>query len=195
MKNYINVNKGETVIWEGKPARKVSVLEGIFNGMLPFALIWLGFDSMMILMAKDDLQSSSIGIPLAGFFLIHLMPVWIYLFGIFTAGLKAKHTQYVVTDRAVYIQKGIFTVSTERSPLNEVNHTGIHLGIMDRICGTGDVVMECVHDVHNIQNIEDYDRVCELVSQISQDQYTDAMFPNDMRPEENHGYNTKYIRK
>lgn len=33
------IGKDERVIWEGSKSKKVSVLEGIFNPMLPFALI------------------------------------------------------------------------------------------------------------------------------------------------------------
>lgn len=193
MKDYIHVNNGETVQWEGKPDRRVSVFEGIFNPMLPFALIWFLFDAVFIRMSGD--AAGEFRIFYLGFFALHLMPVWIYLIGVLTAGLKAKNTRYVITDRAIYIQKGIFTVTTERSPLNEVNHTGIHIGIIDRLFGTGDVVTECIHDTHKIENIKDFDSVCELISRTSQDQYTDTMYPNDLRPDENHGYNTKYVRK
>lgn len=41
-----------------------------------------------------------------------------------------------------------------------------------------------------IENIRDFDNVCDIISRTSQDQYADAMYPNDMRPDENHGYNT-----
>lgn len=44
MKNMIHVPKGEKVLWQGKPDTKASVLEGIFNPFLGFAIIWLIFD-------------------------------------------------------------------------------------------------------------------------------------------------------
>ena len=31
-----------------------------------------------------------------------------------------------------------------------------------------------------------------LVKKLQTDVYTDVMYPNDKRPKENHGYNTKY---
>ena len=39
------ISRGEAVLWNGKKSVKVSVLEAIFNPMLPFALIWLAFDA------------------------------------------------------------------------------------------------------------------------------------------------------
>lgn len=185
MKNRISTGN-EEVLWQGSPDRKVSVFESIFNGLLPLALVWSALDGFAI--GSFD----SIDIMTAGFFAIHLAPVWIYLFGVLTSGLKASHTAYAVTDKAVYIQRGIFSVSTERAPLNEVNHTITHVGIFDHFFGTGDVITECVHDVHKISNIRDYDQVCALIAKVSEDQYTDTMYPNDKRPEMNHGYQTRY---
>lgn len=193
MKNMIHIPYDETVLWEGTPDKKVSIFEGIFNPLLVFAAIWLIFDLFAIVSTASE-GGFVDQMPIAGFFAIHLAPVWIYLFGAITSGLQAKHTRYVVTDRAVYIQKGIFTINTERSPLNEVMHTGVHCGVFDQFFGTGDVVMECVHEVHKITNIRDFNKVCDLIARTSQDQYTDTMYPNDRRPDGNDGYQTKYYR-
>ena len=189
MKNMIHVPKGETVLWEGKPDTKASVLEGIFNPFLGFAIIWLIFDVSIIANIEGTMAPDQII-----FFAFHLCPVYIYIFGCFTAGLKAKNTRYVLTDHALYFQHGIFTVQTEREPLNEITHTGIHRGVFDQILGLGDVTCECVHDAHTISNIKEYEKVSARIAEISKDIYTDAMYPNDQRPSTNHGYNTHYTK-
>lgn len=188
MKDYIHVSKNEQVLWEGKPAFVASVIESIFNPLLIFSIVWVLADGLIIGF------SGGVSGALALFFIIHLMPVWIYLGGVLTSGLKAKNTYYVVTDQAVYFQSGIFTVQTEREPLNEVTHTGMHRGVIDQICGLGDVTLECVHDKHTMDNIRDYEKVASLISDVSTDTYTDTMYPNDLRPKENHGYRTRYNR-
>ena len=43
-----------------------------------------------------------------------------------------------------------------------------------------------------INSISNYTEVYNLVKKLQTDIYTDAMYPNDMRPKENHGYNTQY---
>ena len=43
-----------------------------------------------------------------------------------------------------------------------------------------------------IADIKDYRRVFELIKNLQENIYTDTMYPNDLRPEENHGYRTKY---
>ena len=43
-----------------------------------------------------------------------------------------------------------------------------------------------------IADIKNYREVFEIIKKLQEDIYTDTMYPNDLRPGENHGYNTKY---
>ena len=43
-----------------------------------------------------------------------------------------------------------------------------------------------------ISDIKDYRKVFELIKKLQEDIYTDTMYPNALRPEENQGYRTKY---
>ena len=43
------VGKDEKVLWAGRPDKLCFVLEGIFNPMLPFALIWFLIDSVFLI--------------------------------------------------------------------------------------------------------------------------------------------------
>ena len=211
MKLRNQVGAGEQIIWEGRKGTKVSILEGIFNPMLIFAAIWLLFDMVFIIasfcsmfMAGEDFQGGNILYAggMVAFFLIHLMPVWLYLFGVLTAGLKAKHTEYLITDKGIYIQSGIFTTTTEMKPFADLSHVTVRQGVFDKMCGTGDVITVCNHvsatsNGHshgmNIENITDYERVFNIVKEYQEAIYSDTMYPNDLRPRENHGYNTRYV--
>jgi membrane protein YdbS with pleckstrin-like domain len=180
----IQIPSQEKILWQGGPDIRLSCIEGIFNPFLPFAIIWTLMDSLVLATGSNSVTKI--------FLVIHMMPVWIYLFGAITAGMRAKNTRYIITDRALYIQNGIFAIHTERSPLNEIVHTEISLGIIDKIFGLGDVLCICMHGTHRILNIKDYNEVSAILAKISEDTYTDTMYPNDYRPEENHGYKTKY---
>lgn len=207
MKLREQISTGERVLWEGKKDTKVSVFEAIFNPLMPFALIWFIFDMGFIAVFSQEIPTDGAFLgSMIGFFALHLMPVWIYLFGVFTAGLKAKHTEYLVTDRAIYIQSGIFTTVTEMKPFTDLAHVSVRQGVFDKLCGTGDVISVCNHtstsadsSSHrhgmNIENIPDYEYVFKLVKDYQEAIYSDTMYPNDLRPRENHGYNTTYIRK
>lgn len=131
------------------------------------------------------------------FFLIHLMPVWIYLGGVITSVMRAKNTEYIITDKGVYTQTGILGKRVDMKPFAELAHVSVSQGVFDRMCGTGDVICTCGHGHGtggDILNIEDYESVFKLVKELQENIYSDTMYPNDLRPQENHGYKTKYVR-
>ena len=92
----------------------------------------------------------------------------------------------------------------EHKPFAELSHINIHRGIIDQILGVGDIVLTSNHDGYNtreshslfrgitICDIPDYQKVYNIIKQLQTDVYSDTMYPNDLRPKENHGYNTEY---
>ena len=205
------ITEGENILWEGRPNKRCFILEAIFNPLLPIALIWGAIDFGFIYAFMGGMQevsnsapvrSTPMGIMMIGFFALHLMPVWIYLAGVIFSFLRYKNTSFAVTDQGVYVSGGIFTQNFERKPFAEMSHVNIHRGIFDQMLGVGDVVMTGNHDGYNtrhnlfrgttICDIADYAQVYQLVKKLQTDIYADTMYPNDLRPSENHGYRTKY---
>ena len=201
------ITEGENILWEGRPNKRCFILEAIFNPLLPFALVWGLIDFGFIYAAlngaaKTSQEGMPLGIMLTCFFAIHLMPVWIYLAGAVLSILRYKNTSFAVTDQGVYTSGGIFTQNFERKPFTEMSHVNIHRGIFDQMLGVGDVVMTGNHDGYNTRNnlfrgtticdIVDYMQVYQLGKKLQTDIYADTMYPNDLRPNENHGYKTKY---
>ena len=75
----------------------------------------------------------------------------------------------------------------------------LHRGIFDQIFHVGDVLITAnqftrkgMPAVMGINSISEYSKVFQLVKKLQKDIYSDIMYPNDLRPEENHGYKTKY---
>ena len=207
------VGSNEKILWKGKPNKRCFILEGIFNPMLPFALAWFLFDSLFIATFIGGAATSGAPavfsiFPLI-FFLIHLMPVWIYLGGVIFVFRRYQHTEYIVTDKGVYISGGLFSYTCNMKPFTELARVNIHRGIIDQIIGVGDVVLTSnnVADLYSsnirvngrpldvgttIADIKDYRKVFEIIKKLQEDIYTDTMYPNALRPEENPGYRTKY---
>ena len=207
------VGSNEKILWKGKPNKRCFILEGIFNPMLPFALVWFLFDSLFIATFIGGAATSGAPavfsiFPLI-FFLIHLMPVWIYLGGVIFVFRRYQHTEYIVTDKGVYISGGLFSYTCNMKPFTELARVNIHRGIIDQIIGVGDVVLTSnnVADLYSsnirvngrpldvgttIADIKDYRKVFEIIKKLQEDIYTDTMYPNALRPEENQGYRTKY---
>ena len=88
-----------------------------------------------------------------------------------------------------------------------MSHVDLHRGIFDQWFNVGDVVVTSNRVVLNqtnnnsttqtyagirINSIANYTEVYNIIKKLQQDIYTDVMYPNDLRPDENHGYQTQY---
>ncbi|MCQ2070596.1 MAG: PH domain-containing protein [archaeon] len=182
------VGSGEKVLWKGRPDRKCFVMEAVFNPLLPFAVIWAIFDLSIMGFAGG----SGMGGFVSLFLLIHMAPVWIYLAGIVTIGLKYKNEAYIVTDRAVYSSHGMFTVNYDTKLFADMSRVNIHRGIFDQMLKVGDVVLTTSSGDMSIIDIPDYEEVFKMVKKLQEDIYSDVQYPNALRPSENTGYNTSY---
>lgn len=188
------VGLDETILYEGKPEKRCFIFESIFNPLLPFAIIWALFDVGLLGKAVGSMQLFMIP-----FMLFHMMPVWLYLAGVIFAFKRYKNTYYIVTDHAVYISSGIFSMNLEAKTFAELSRVNLHRGIFDQMFNVGDVQITTnqftkknMPAVLGINSISNYSEVYQIVKKLQKDIYSDIMYPNDLRPEENHGYRTKY---
>lgn len=204
------IGQGEQIFWRGKPQKKCFIFECIFNPMLFVALIWAGFDLMYIVSANKSPAgnvNSGMGNFMLVFFALHLMPVWLYLLGVIFSFRKYKNTEYIVTDKGIYLSGGIFTYSCQMKSFAELSNVNIHRGIFDQMFGVGDVILTSANLVQFVGNrsnsgavprslvlcdLAEYQEVFAMVKQLQADIYSDTMYPNDLRPAENHGYQTQY---
>ena len=196
------ISPGERIMWEGKPDKKCFIFEAIFNPLLPFALVWGLIDFSILGASIFDGAKSGSGdflLFMIPFFVLHLMPVWMYLFGILLSVKKYNNTYYIVTDRSIYTSTGVISKTIQSKPFAEMSHIDLHRGFFDQKFGVGDVIctssqfgVNGTSSFVGILSRRDYSEVYNLVKKLQQDIYSDIMYPNDKRPSENHGYNTQY---
>ena len=158
------------------------------------AIIWAVFDIGFIGFGIGSMQLFMIP-----FMLFHMMPIWIYLGGVIFSFRRYKNTYYIVTDHAVYVSSGIFTMNLESKTFAELSRVNLHRGIFDQMFHVGDVQITTnqltkknMPAVIHINSISNYTVVYQMVKKLQKDIYSDIMYPNDLRPKENHGYKTKY---
>lgn len=204
------IGQGEQILWRGKPQKKCFIFECIFNPMLFFALLWAAFDIFFIVSAnnssaKSGASNSGVGVFMLVFFAFHLMPVWIYLAGVIFSFRKYRNTEYIITEKGIYLSGGVFTYNCQMKSFAELSNVNLHRGIFDQMFGVGDVILTSANLVQfagsrsgamprslTLCDIAEYQEVFAMVKQLQQDVYADTMYPNDMRPPENHGYQTRY---
>ena len=187
-------SKGEEkILWEGKPDKKSYVLGRIVQ-MMPIALIWLAFDGFfigMIITHVTDLPVFAYFL-FGGFFLIHLAPVWIWIANIVTAFKRLKNTEYAFTDKRVVIKTGFFA-KFDTVYYSDIASVNLRVGFIDRMFKVGDVsIRTTAGDTYMVEDVSNPYFIVERLQKIALDIKSDMQFPNDMRPETNHGYNTRY---
>jgi len=189
----------EKIMWEGKPNKKCYIFESIFNPLMPFALIWAIIDFGIIGINYSSQSQEEMLFFLIPFFALHLMPVWLYLGGVLVCRKKYNNTYYIVTDKAIYVSQGVIAKMIQTKPFAEMSHIDLHRGFFDQMFNVGDIVctssqhsINGTADIINISSVSDYTNVLNIIKKLQQDIYSDIMYPNDKRPQENHGYNTKY---
>lgn len=193
--SYPILTAGEAIIWQGKPKKGAFIATKSLS-MLPIALIWLIFDLGFMNMAFAGGEMMGFLIP---FFLLHLMPVWIWLGNVLTAGRRWKNTNYYVTNRRIIIQGGFLAVNETSLFYKDLQNAQLRIGLLDKLFHTGDIVFDNGIIVNNKQSrrfvfedLDDAQEVYRRVQKVILDMQTDMEFPNAYRPAENPGYNTQY---
>lgn len=205
--NYINTNytnptplvPGEKILWEAKPKKSAFIINQCLT-MMPFALIWLLFDSVFIiafLFAGSEDMPKEMLFFLIPFFALHLMPVWIWLGNVISAGKKWSNSVYYITDRRIIIQSGFIGIDFSTIYFKDIKNVTLNVGTIDKLLGVGDIHFDLDDSSGYVKcsaflDIENPYQVYPQLQKIVLDMQTDMEYPNALRPEENPGYNTKY---
>lgn len=186
------LTNGEYIIWSGKPKQSAFIINQALT-MFPFALLWLLFDSIFIIGTFSSPVPKEIIIFLIFFFAIHLTPVWIWLSNVLTSKKKWNNTKYAITDRRIIIITGFIGMSYESIYYQDISNVNLKISIIDKLLHVGDIYFYTNNngsvsflDIENVYEI--YPKIQKIVLDIQ----TDINFPNNLRPDENNGYNTKY---
>lgn len=187
---------GEAILWRGKPKRGAFIATKSLT-MLPIAVVWLCLDLNILIPALTEGERMLFLIP---FFALHLMPVWIWLGSMISAGRRWKNTAYYVTNRRVILQGGFFAVNETSLFYKDLRNVRVRIGLLDKLFRTGDIVLDGGgslnrRDQTNLSAMEDLEQPHEVYSRIQKiilDMQTDMEYPNALRPTENPGYRTDY---
>ncbi len=159
---YTQISRDEQILWAGKPNKKCMVLEAIFNVLLPFALIWGLVDMSFIvplipgIMRGED--TSMLGFYIM-FFSIHLLPVWIYLYGVLSVGLNYKNTEYIITNKAIYESSGVLKRKVRVKRFQQISDISIHRGLIDKRLNLGDVECTDPNDFYYTKSGKKYNKI------------------------------------
>ena len=187
----------EEVLLTLKPERKVYVAESILKG-LPVALLWGGIDAFVIytLIASGALQEVGMMVGfLIGFFTIHLIPVWLYFAQVIKRVMGYKNLSYAFTDKRIIVRSGLVGIDFKFIYYTDIDSVDVKVGILDRLFKVGDLYVKSNTQTAVLDDIKSPYIYGDKIQEIVRDLKADMLYPNDLRPEENNGYKTKYTKK
>lgn len=205
----IQLMPGESIIWSGKPKKSAYIINKLAL-RFPFVILWLFFDLVFIFtLGMKPLTNSGMLFFIIMFFGMHLLPVWIWIADAVTASRKWKKTKYYVTDKRIIIQNGFIAENYQTIYYKDIKNVNLHIGVIDKLLGVGDINFSfgTTININNNTNsnvnynfnystafldVEDYKELFPKVQKIILDIQSDIEYPNQFRPENNPGYNTKY---
>lgn len=187
------IGSDEQILWRGKPKKRAYLINA-FTKMLPIALIWLIFDGGFIglMIGTMDEIPAPVKIFMAVFFLFHLAPVWIWLSHVLTANRQHENLEYAFTQKRIIIKSGIIGIDFKNIYYSEIDSVNLRVGLVDRIEKVGDIYIKSIGGANVLYDLENPYTLTEKLQKIVVDIKTDIQFPNNLRPDENDGYNTKY---
>lgn len=146
---------GETILWQGKPQKKAFVLNNVFK-MLPIALVWLAFDVFFIVMLATNADFFPVAMiaPLCIFFLLHLAPVWIWIYRCVTAVKRHRNTEYAFTNQRIIIRKGAVAVDFKSIDYKDVVVVNIRYGVIDKLAKVGDIYITSVGKATVLEDLD-----------------------------------------
>ncbi|MBH5328118.1 PH domain-containing protein [Eikenella sp. S3360] len=153
----------------------------------PFALCWGLFDLFFI----TKFNAASHGMfPHANLFvLFHMAPVWYAIFSPIYRFFNWYRIDYALTDKRLYFTAGIIGLDIASLELPEVHNLRVYVGILEAIFQRGTIRFGNRNALYAIE--KPYE-VYKLIQQTAVDISTDRQFPNQLRPDENPGYRTRY---
>ncbi len=183
----------ETLLWQGKPNKKAFIFSNIIK-MLPIAIIWLAVDITMIVLFAIFVPDIPIGakIGIAAFFVIHLAPVWIWLYNVATASKRPAKTEYAFTDKRIIKKTGLIGIDVQNIYYTEIESINVKVSLTDKMLKVGDIYIKSNAHAQVLWDLPTPYALANRLQKIALDIKTDINYPNALRPEENTGYRTKY---
>ncbi len=189
------LDEDESVLLRQKPKRSAYIFNSIIR-MLPIALLWLAFDSTFIVLAVMSTHGAGyIWAFLIPFFAVHLAPVWMWIAGIVKACAGYKNLEYVFTEKRIIVRSGVVGIDFKNIYYSDIEAVNLRVGLVDRMFKVGDIYITAKHQAEVLFDIPNPYFILSKVQKIVIDIKTDINFPNDLRPETNSGFKTKYRPK
>ena len=175
---------GEQIAWRGKPKKSAYIANSIAK-MFPIALIWIVFDGFFIgMMATNgfDIPTPLI-VFMSIFFVLHLAPVWIWIYKAATARKRHENLEYVFTDKRIIIRSGVVAVNFDAIDYQDVAAVNVRYGVIDKIAKVGDISVTSAKKATVIEDLDNPREVSKILQSLVSKVKTNVSFTEGVKVE------------
>lgn len=173
----LKINENEKILWYGKPHKKCLFVKAIFNILLLCSIVFGSTAIICFMETVEDYPWSWI------FVILGVAVVLTYLYPIISLYLEYENINYVITDKALYMQEGRLQTKHKIYPHEEIkyiNNSPKYETFWDNFFHLGNVniyyanqpkrsfISDCLllPEGVNIHTISDYKEVYNLLNEI-----------------------------
>ena len=193
---------GENLLWEGKPDRTAYVVGPVFLFIIAGIMMIIALSLMGIIIATGA-EGEALMVCIF-IMVLNLIPALIMgaAFPIYRS-LNWKSTHYAITDKRIYIQKGVVGRDITIKDFTDINDPEVSIDFIDKIRNCGSVHLSRRYYITRsgrkqytlapaLLHIPDPYVVFDLVKRMALDIKSDIFYPNAIRPKDNNGYKTDH---
>ena len=178
MRKPVLYDDNEVLIWHGKKAKTTSVLDAITNAGVLAAMIVVLVDILILALVFLRYGPKSVIVYLYRLVWLHFIPVLIYIVGVVVSILRSASTDYIITNKYVYIQYGLFKRTIVANDVDDIEFVSVRKNVFDRIGRTADISVFTQDEIEKngrlvpeekcleFENIREYEKVYDLIEKI-----------------------------
>ena len=188
------LEEGEKILFRSKPDKTSYILAAGIK-MLPLAIVWLCVDAFFLTFIGRELSRGEMPMSMLGFvipfFIIHLAPVWMWLYRIIRSTIEIKNIEYAFTDKRIIVRSGVIGIDFKFFYYDKIESVVAKVGFIDRLCKVGDIYITAAGTAGVIFDQKDPYGLATKLQKLATDIRADISYPNALRPDQNPGYNTQ----
>ncbi len=182
--------EGESVAMRIKPKALPFTLKksatAIFAGLVLiviFAVFALSFNNdLSMLMLLNIFENASFGGFKTLFTIVFLvLPIAFISLRMVLAIMEHKNTEYVVTNKRVFISSGVLGVDCDHIYFYDIDSVRADVTFFEKIFGVGTVILASDSKGYAFRQISDVYKIANEIQAITRTEKTDALYPNDKR--------------
>ena len=95
--------------------------------------------------------------------------------------MEHKNTEYVVTNKRVFISSGVLGVDCDHIYFYDIDSVRADVTFFEKIFGVGTVILASDSKGYAFRQISDVYKIANEIQAITRTEKTDALYPNDKR--------------